>query len=495
MSAANHGKPHVFVGSSGEQLRWSRAIQVELDYDAEVTVWPQGVFKPSRSEMTSLVAEARRSDFAIFVFAPDDIARMRTDEHAVVRDNVIFELGLFIGELGQQRCFIFVPRGETLHLPTDLVGMAPISFEPRRSDGNLQAAVGPACHQVRTAIQETGPRSRPPFPHEAVAQRAFALARHAEAAGLTHTYVNREEAFPDITSSIAQGGRIRLLSNKGNDWLGTDGALSKALEQLRNQGIRFDIRTLLLHIESPWLKKDGLRFLRKTRQQVIDDFSAAHAAVEQWCSENNCEAPRYHRHYPAWRFVQTERALFISTYVTNAQIAAEPVMRFAPESSIYRSVNRYFDFLYENYSAPKTELSKYERYHDKPVSLEASAGIVMTRGHGATREVLLVKRPAGAMALPKGHIEGGEAPIHAALRELFEETGAKSAVLPFEFFRIRPVAHVLPDELVMKALLYYRIHAEELPPINANKAAWVPIAELPSVHFVDDYIRDMLGAL
>ena len=54
-------KPHVFVGSSTEQLRWSRAIQLELDNDAEVTVWPQGVFKPSRSEMSSLIAEARRA--------------------------------------------------------------------------------------------------------------------------------------------------------------------------------------------------------------------------------------------------------------------------------------------------------------------------------------------------------------------------------------------------------------------------------------------------
>jgi predicted nucleotide-binding protein len=78
MSIETHDKPHVFVGSSTEQLRWSRAIQLELDNDAEVTVWPQGVFKPSRSEMNSLIAEARRCDFAIFVFGPDDIALMRS---------------------------------------------------------------------------------------------------------------------------------------------------------------------------------------------------------------------------------------------------------------------------------------------------------------------------------------------------------------------------------------------------------------------------------
>jgi CAP12/Pycsar effector protein, TIR domain len=368
MSIETHDKPHVFVGSSTEQLRWSRAIQLELDNDAEVTVWPQGVFKPSRSEMNSLVAEARRCDFAIFVFGPDDIALMRSSQHAVVRDNVIFELGLFVGELGQERCFIFMPRGEILHLPSDLVGMAPISFEPRRSDGNWQAAVGPACHQVRTSIQETGLRPRFPFSNYIEANRDFSLARHAEPPAWHMRTRTAIKHFPILGYLSLGGGRIRLLS--GNDWLGPEGALNEALELLRKQGTRFDLRTILLHVDSPWLKRDGLRFLNKTRQQVIEDFNAAHAAVEQWCVERNCQAPRYHRHYPAWRFVQTEAALFISTYVTNAQIHDEPILRFTPQSPIYRSVSRYFDFIYENYSAPRSELSKYERYHDKPVSLE-----------------------------------------------------------------------------------------------------------------------------
>ena len=155
----------------------------------------------------------------------------------------------------------------------------------------------------------------------------------------------QREALPDIASSVVRGGRIRLLSNKGDDWLGSNAILGEALERLRNEGTRFDLRTILLHIDSPWLKRDGLRFLNKTRQQVIEEFSAAHIAVEQWSRERDCPVPRYHRHYPAWRFLQTEQDLFISTYVTNAQIAAEHVLRFAPESpnlSVGQPVFRFY---------------------------------------------------------------------------------------------------------------------------------------------------------
>lgn len=495
MAGACPPRPHVFVGSSKEQLRWARAVHGELDEDGEVTVWTQGVFRPTRADLTSIAAEARRSDFAIFIFAPDDLATIRSEEHAIVRDNVIFELGLFVGELGPERCFLLIPRQERLHLPTDVAGVPTLEYEPDRPDGNRAAAVGSACHRVRDEIECQGIRPRSPFADVEAALAAATAKAHSATAGLVGTYPRRASAFADIAASIAGGGCIRLLSNKGDDWLGDGGAASPALLALRAEGTRFELRTILLHPNSPWLTGEGLRVLQRGREQVLAEFEAAHALVEAWCGANGCPPPRYHRHNPAWRFIQTKQALFISTYVTDGQMAAEPVLRFTPQSPIYRSVERYFDFIYENFSAPRSDLAPFERLSGKQLSQEASAGVVLTRGSGGAREVLLVRRADGAMALPKGHIEDGELPIAAALRELLEETGAGLDASRLSFLGIRPVGYVLPTEVVVKVILFYRAEDPGGVGIDPAKAAWVQLTDIPTVRLVDDYIAGLLAGI
>lgn len=73
-------------------------------------MWKDGVFQPSSSTLVDLMRILRNSDFAIFVFSPDDVSIMRDNMDQVVRDNVLFELGLFIGRLGQERCFFSYTR-------------------------------------------------------------------------------------------------------------------------------------------------------------------------------------------------------------------------------------------------------------------------------------------------------------------------------------------------------------------------------------------------
>ncbi|WP_233423640.1 nucleotide-binding protein [Vibrio metoecus] len=95
-------KPRVFIGSSVESLPIADAIAVNLEFDAEVTIWRNGTFNLSSNALDDLITKAKSVDFSIFIFSPDDLTIMRSREKYVVRDNVVFELGLFIGAIGEK---------------------------------------------------------------------------------------------------------------------------------------------------------------------------------------------------------------------------------------------------------------------------------------------------------------------------------------------------------------------------------------------------------
>lgn len=150
-------RPAVFIGSSSEGKDIAHALQVGLDDEAEVEVWSQGVFGLGETTLESLVLALDRFDFAVLVVTPDDVAIKRGESAPVPRDNVIFELGLFIGGLGRERTFIMSDRTQTLQLPSDLAGVTRATFEPH-SSGNLEAALGAPATRIKGAMKRLGLR-------------------------------------------------------------------------------------------------------------------------------------------------------------------------------------------------------------------------------------------------------------------------------------------------------------------------------------------------
>lgn len=148
-------KSKIFIGSSSEGLEVARAIQQNLENDAEITIWNQGVFQLSVTVIATLMKQLQSFDFAIFVFTPDDTLNFRNSEYSSVRDNVIFETGLFAGKLGFERVFFVKPKGkDNLHLPSDLFGLISGEYDSNRSDGNLVSGTANFCNQVRYNIQQ-----------------------------------------------------------------------------------------------------------------------------------------------------------------------------------------------------------------------------------------------------------------------------------------------------------------------------------------------------
>lgn len=153
-------RSRMFVGSSREGLPVGRAIQIELDRDCEVTLWTQGVFGLGEGTLESLVRIAPQYDFAVLVLSADDLLRSRGETEQAPRDNVLFELGLFMGAIGRDRTFIVHSRAGHLRLPSDLAGVTTATFEPR-SDGNVQAALGAVCGRLLQAVGALGRRLSP----------------------------------------------------------------------------------------------------------------------------------------------------------------------------------------------------------------------------------------------------------------------------------------------------------------------------------------------
>jgi hypothetical protein len=151
-------KPRVFLGSSGQQEKLLQALTRGLRDIADVHPWTT-VFNPGVSTLERLVELTREVDFAAFVFAQDDWTMKGASPdagsgEASPRDNVVFEAGLFGGALGIRRTFILHANGAKL--PTDLVGLTSIRYEP----DTTPAIVRQINQKLRNAIDAQGRVSR-----------------------------------------------------------------------------------------------------------------------------------------------------------------------------------------------------------------------------------------------------------------------------------------------------------------------------------------------
>lgn len=144
-------KPRVFIGSSSENKEIAEAIQCNISDFSFPVIWDQSITTLSQSTLSNLLDNINGFDFAIFVFGAEDTAVMRDNCFSIVRDNIIFETGLFMGKLGPQRVFFVRPTSENMHLPSDLLGINYGTYDEKHP--NTDAALRPFCIQVKKQIQ------------------------------------------------------------------------------------------------------------------------------------------------------------------------------------------------------------------------------------------------------------------------------------------------------------------------------------------------------
>jgi predicted nucleotide-binding protein len=206
--------PLMFIGSSTESRHIADALQENLRDDLDVFVWSQLGFLPSRDAMTSLERSLDESDFAASIFAPDDDLLSRGDITAVVRDNVLFECGLFMGRLGRERTFIVQPASSTNthHIPTDLFGLTVLTYAPdalRGSEDDKTRALLKAANEIRVVARRLKrmPRSAQRRV-DGVLSRGSTASIASVADGAIHVADKRHEYFQTLRRYLRNGDLV-----------------------------------------------------------------------------------------------------------------------------------------------------------------------------------------------------------------------------------------------------------------------------------------------
>jgi CRP/FNR family transcriptional regulator, cyclic AMP receptor protein len=130
----------------------ARAIHDAFENEPfQVVIWTEGLFRGSSYAIDTLESTLDQSDAAIAVVGPDNVG---PDTES--RDNLLFELGFFMGRLGRHRTFLIEPRNEEIKLPPELAGINTLTYKLVPGE-DVQLALANACNKLRTIIHDLGP--------------------------------------------------------------------------------------------------------------------------------------------------------------------------------------------------------------------------------------------------------------------------------------------------------------------------------------------------
>jgi hypoxanthine phosphoribosyltransferase len=128
--AAEYRVPRVFLASSTEAQSIMRAIALLVERaGGESLQWPDA-FPVGNFILEALLDASRNVDAAIIVASPDDRGVARGKTSFMPRDNVLVELGIFLGALGRKRvALVYAERAHAKpRLPDDLNGLTYMSY-------------------------------------------------------------------------------------------------------------------------------------------------------------------------------------------------------------------------------------------------------------------------------------------------------------------------------------------------------------------------------
>lgn len=139
-------KKRIFIGSSSEELELANAAKTLLEFEKEFEVtiwnedvWEKAVFKLNNSYLNDLIRATLQFDFGILIGTKDDKVIYRENEELQPRDNILFELGLFIGRLGLNNCAFLIDK--EIKILSDIKGISLARFDSNNMDSFTKAII------------------------------------------------------------------------------------------------------------------------------------------------------------------------------------------------------------------------------------------------------------------------------------------------------------------------------------------------------------------
>jgi CRP/FNR family cyclic AMP-dependent transcriptional regulator len=149
IATAASQKIRLFLMTSKAASEAALAIEKACADQFTIVTWKEGGLQGANYSIASLEHVLDQSDVAIAIAEP-------SVEGLHGRDDIIFELGFFMGRLGRHRTFLIEPRGEKMELPPELAGVNTLTY-PHHPGGDLTEALAPVCAKLTRLIAELGP--------------------------------------------------------------------------------------------------------------------------------------------------------------------------------------------------------------------------------------------------------------------------------------------------------------------------------------------------
>ena len=135
----------IFIGSSTEGLSIAKKIESELKSKCSDRIkchlWNDGsVFDLNQGTLKELLDISMHVDIAVFIASSDDRYIKRRRRGKAMRDNVLFESGMFMSVLGAENTYILFDKNIT-NLPSDFDGVTRCLYNKRNLDAKIDDIV------------------------------------------------------------------------------------------------------------------------------------------------------------------------------------------------------------------------------------------------------------------------------------------------------------------------------------------------------------------